>query len=260
MKDPTPVARTNPLDLTGRMVLVTGASSGLGIAVAQQLAALGARVILTARDPGRLEAAQLTLLGSGHAVEAFDLSAPDTLVPWMMQLAQRHGPLHGAVHSAGTMITRPLRMLNGADCDNLMRLNVTAAAALAKGFRQKGVNASGGSIVFLASIMGLVGQPAQSLYSATKGALIAMTRSLALELAREKIRVNCVAPAVVEAGMSSQLKNASTPEQWAKIVAQHPLGLGRPEDVAHAVAFLIADTSRWITGTTLVVDGGYTAQ
>lgn len=140
-----------------------------------------------------------------------------------------------------------------------MRVNVVAASALAKGFRQRGVFVEGGSIVLLSSVMGLVGQPGQSLYSATKGALVAMTRSLALELAREQIRVNCVAPAVVMTGMSEQLKQNVSPEQFAQITAMHPLGLGRGEDVASAVAFLLADTARWITGTTLVVDGGYTA-
>jgi NAD(P)-dependent dehydrogenase (short-subunit alcohol dehydrogenase family) len=108
--------------------------------------------------------------------------------------------------------------------------------------------------------MGLTGQPGQVLYSATKGALIAMARSMALELARESIRVNCVAPAVVAAGMSEELQKTLSPEQFSAITAQHPLGLGRAEDVANAVAFLLADTSRWITGTTLTVDGGYTAQ
>lgn len=249
----------NPLDMSGRRVLVTGASAGLGRAIAVLLAELGCKVTLCARDAGRLEATRAALAGEGHSIEAFDLDNTDGIPAWMKQLAERGGPFHGAVHSAGVLATKPLKLINAADWDKSMRVNVVAASAVAKGLRQRGVCTEGASLVLLSSVMGLVGQPGQSLYSATKGALVAMTRSLALELAREKIRINCVAPAVVMAGMSEQLQQNVSPEQFAQITAMHPLGLGRGEDVAHAVAFLLGDTARWITGTTLVVDGGYTA-
>jgi NAD(P)-dependent dehydrogenase (short-subunit alcohol dehydrogenase family) len=250
---------TNPMNLSGRTILVTGASSGLGKGIAQLLARLGAKVILVARDPVRLEAVMDELEGEGHSVEAFDLGQTDAIPGWMRDVAQRRGIFHGLVHSAGVLTTKPLRIQVAADWELAMRINVSAGAALAKGFRQKGVFCGAGSVVYLSSVMGLTGQPGQVLYSATKGALVAMTRSMALELSREKIRVNCVAPAVVLAGMSEELEKNVSPEQFAQIRAMHPLGLGRPEDVAHAVAFLLADTARWITGITLTVDGGYTA-
>lgn len=240
--------------------MVTGASSGLGRGIAELVAALDAKVILVARDAARLESVRSGLAGGGHVIEVFDLGQTDAIPGWIKEIAQRHGTLHGLVHSAGVLTTKPLRMQVAADWETAMRINVLAAAALAKGFRQKGVYAGNGSVVFLSSVMGLTGQPGQVLYSATKGALVAMARSMALELARENIRVNCVAPAVVMAGMSESLQKNVSPEQFAQITAQHPLGLGRPDDVAHAVAFLLADTARWITGTTLTVDGGYTAQ
>lgn len=249
----------NPMDLQGRTLLVTGASSGLGRGVAELLAGLGGRVILCARDATRLVEVKAGLPGEGHAIEPLDLQQVDAIAPWLKQIAAKHGVLSGLVHSAGVLTTKPLKMLSPADWETAFRVNVFAAGALAKGFRQPGVRAAAGSVVFLSSVMALTGQPGQVLYSATKGALSAMTRSLALELARENIRVNCVAPAVVEAGMSATLRQNSTPEQFAQITALHPLGLGRPEDVANAVAFLLADSGRWITGTTLVVDGGYTA-
>ena len=252
-------AMKNPMQMSGRRVLVTGASSGLGRAVAVLLADLDCKVVLCARDAARLAETRQVLLGENHAIEAFDLSDADAILGWMKTMAERHGPFDGLVHSAGVLTTKPLKMLGAADWEKAMRVNVVAASALAKGFRQRGVCAAAGSIVYLSSVMGLVGQPGQSLYSATKGALVAMARSLALELARENIRVNCVAPAVIMAGMSEQLKQNVSPEQFAQISAMHPLGLGRAEDVAHAVAFLLADTGRWVTGTTLVVDGGYTA-
>jgi NAD(P)-dependent dehydrogenase (short-subunit alcohol dehydrogenase family) len=250
----------NPMDLTGRCILVSGASAGLGRGISEFIAKLGARVVLVARDASRLELVRSSLAGSGHAVKVFDLTQTDSIAGWMKEIAQQYGLLHGVVHCAGILSTKPLRMQMAVDWESAMRINVAAGAALAKGFRQKGVHGDPGSIVYLSSVMGLSGQPGQILYSATKGALIAMTRSLALELAREGIRVNCVAPALVQAGMSEQLHKSVSSEQFAQIVAQHPLGLGRTEDVANAVGFLLADTARWITGTTLVVDGGYTAQ
>jgi NAD(P)-dependent dehydrogenase (short-subunit alcohol dehydrogenase family) len=249
----------NPLDLTGRTILVTGASSGLGKGIAELLSRLGAKLVLVARDGTRLDITRSSLAGQDHATEIFDLAQTDAIPGWMREVTKRHGILHGVVHSAGILTTKPLRMQMATDWEGAMRLNVAAAAALAKGFRQKGVYAGTGSIVFLSSVMALVGQPGQVLYSATKGALVAMTRSMALELAREGIRVNCVAPAVVLAGMSEDLQRNVSPEQFAAITAMHPLGLGQPLDVANAVAFLLADTARWITGTTLTVDGGYTA-
>jgi NAD(P)-dependent dehydrogenase (short-subunit alcohol dehydrogenase family) len=249
----------NPMQMSGRRVLVTGASSGLGRAVAVLLSELDCKVVLCARDAARLTETRQALAGDGHAVEVFDLGEIDTIPGWMKILAERHGAFDGLVHSAGVLTTKPLKLLSAADWDKAMRVNVVAGSALAKGFRQRGVCAAAGSIVYLSSVMGLVGQPGQSLYSATKGALVAMARSLALELARENIRVNCVAPAVVMAGMSEQLKQNVSPEQFAQITATHPLGLGRAEDVANAAVFLLADSSRWVTGTTLVVDGGYTA-
>ena len=130
---------------------------------------------------------------------------------------------------------------------------------LAKGFRQKGVHTDSGSIVLMASVMGLVGAVGRSVYCSSKGAVVGLTKSLALELARDGLRVNCVAPAFVATSMFQEMKTQLGAEQIGAIESAHPLGIGEPRDVAHAIAFLLADTGRWITGTTLVVDGGYTA-
>lgn len=249
----------NPLDLTGRAILVTGASSGLGREIAVYLSKLNARVVLCGRDQDRLEQTRTAMDAGEHIVAPFDLAAIDDIPKWMSEIANQTGTLHGLVHSAGIGGPKPIRTITKRDFDNLMGVNVGAAIALAKGFRQKAVFTPGGGIIFLSSVAGLVGQPANALYSATKGALIALTRSLALELARDDIRVNCIAPAMVMTEMGEKLRQSLTAENWAAIAAAHPLGMGRPEDVAGAVAFLLAGTGRWITGTTLVADGGYTA-
>ena len=251
---------TNPLDLTGRVFIVTGASSGIGLATAILFSQLGAKLVLVARSAERLAAARAQLAGAEHWVEPFDFSAPGDTAGFVKAIAARTGPLSGIVHCAGVQLIRPLRLLAEADLDAIMKVNVTAALMLAKGLRVKGVHAKGASVVFVSSVMGEVGAAGRTAYCASKSALTAMTKALALELAPEDIRVNCVAPGFVRTAMLEQSEATVGPEQMAAVEKAHPLGFGEPRDVANAVAFLVADTGRWVTGTTLVVDGGYTAQ
>lgn len=249
----------NPMEMTGKCVLVTGASSGIGRATARLLSELGARLALVGRDVERLQCTADVLEGSGHCIEAVDLANHANLTRWLNDLVSKCGPLSALVHSAGVGLTRPFRLIEEEDLRAVMQINFEVAFRLAQGFRQKRVCSGGGSIVFVASVAGLVGQPGIAAYSASKGALIAMSRALAMELARDDIRVNCVAPGRVRTEMADGSRKLLTPEQIEEIARYHPLGVGNVEDVAHAIAFLIAKTGRWITGTTMVVDGGYTA-
>jgi NAD(P)-dependent dehydrogenase (short-subunit alcohol dehydrogenase family) len=249
----------NPMDLTGRTVLVTGASSGLGRAICVLVSRLGGRVVLVARNSDRLSET-LSLMDAGeHRLEPFDLHDLDTIPEWMKQLCSEAGPLDGLVHSAGLHATLPVRVLKPSRLDELMKINFSAAVALTKGFRQRGVRAEQSSVVYLASVAALTGASGNAPYSASKGALVSMCRSLAMELAAEQIRVNCVAPGHVPTAMAAKVEQVLDESHIKAIEDMHPLGLGRPDDVASAVAFLLADSGRWITGTTLVVDGGYTA-
>lgn len=168
--------------------------------------------------------------------------------------------LDGLVHAAGVHNTAPVRSLEAADVTSLFDSNVTTAFMLAKGFRHKQVRRAGASIVYLSSAVGLVGQPGVSVYSATKGAIAALTKSLALEFAREGIRVNCVCPGVVMTKMTEGLKATIGGENFRRVTEAHPLGLGEPDDVASAILYLLSGASKWVTGSSLVVDGGYTAQ
>jgi NAD(P)-dependent dehydrogenase (short-subunit alcohol dehydrogenase family) len=249
----------NPMDLTGQTILVTGASSGIGRETARLISRLGARVALVGRNEERLAETLRLLEGDGHSAEPFDLFSTDEIPRWLKSISARSGPLHGMVHSAGIHKLRPLRVLNAQIVEDIMRINVAAAISLAKGFCQKGVFVPGGSIVFLSSVTALTGQAGLAAYAASKGAIVALTRALAVELAGEHIRVNCVAPGVVMTEMGQGLLRMLTSEQGAALEAKHLLGLGSACDVAYAIAFLLAETARWITGTALVVDGGYSA-
>ena len=249
----------NPIDLTGHCVLVTGASSGIGKATAKLLAELGCKVVLVARNEERLQATLAEMSGHGHLIRQFDLLDVGRIEDLLREVVAAVGSLAGLAHCAGLHRTMPIRFEKPSVDDPLWRINYFAAVALVTAFRKPRIHSEHSSVVLVSSVMGLVGQPGVSAYCASKGALQAFCRAAALELAREKVRVNCIAPGFVRAMLSFERQNALTSEQLKDIEDCHPLGLGRPEDVANAIAFLLAGTGRWITGTTLVVDGGYTA-
>ena len=251
----------NPMQMSGRTVLVTGASAGIGRCTAVLLSQLGARVVLLARSQPRLEQTAALLEGSGHLVVAFDLAGLDAIPRCLGDLVTQTGPLDGLVHCAGMGSLMPLRALTMQHLDAVMRVNFHAAVALTTTLCRKRMRQAHASVVLVASVAGLLGVPARSAYGASKGALIAFARSAALEMAKTGLRINCVAPAFVKTEMYEGSLSALTPEQLEKLIeATQPLGLGDPIDVANAIAFLLADTGRWITGSVLAVDGGYTAQ
>lgn len=249
----------NPMSLAGKRILVTGASSGLGRACAEMISRLGGEVVLVARDEQRLQQTLERLEGGGHRLEVFDLCDVEAIPGWMKGFTGGDKPLDGLVHSAGISLICPIKVTKMSDYERVMKINVTSAYALSKGFRQKGVCRNPASVVFLSSIAGIIGQPAISAYCTSKSALLGMSRSLALELAREGIRVNCVSPGLVETEMAEGMNRELDTTQLDLLASEHPLGLGQATDVAHAVVFLLAQTGRWITGSNLVIDGGCTA-
>jgi len=252
--------QSNPFSLSGKKIIITGASSGIGRQCAITANVLGAYVVLIGRSEVRLQETADLLINQQFLIMTTDITNyKETETKLQAALQDLH--VDGVIHAAGISTTLPLRNITPEKLQPFFDTNVFAAINITKLVtKSKYANPEGMSIVFLASVMGLVGELGKTTYSLTKGALVAGAKSLALELAPKKIRVNCVAPGVVESPMSASAVYAQKQEAYDKIKSYHPIGLGKTEDVANACAFLLGAGARWITGTTLIVDGGYTAR
>jgi NAD(P)-dependent dehydrogenase (short-subunit alcohol dehydrogenase family) len=250
---------SNPYSLVGKRILITGASSGIGRSCAVELSRLGAQIILVARSAEQLDETRALMQGFNHHVERFDLTCGERIVPWIRELARRIGAIDGIVHSAGVFLAMPIRQTTQEMFEKIISTNLTSSYFLAKAFRQRGIKGPKGSMVLIGSVMSFVGQPALSAYSCSKSALTALSKSLALEFASEGIRVNVVAPGSVSTPMAKVGKTTLPEAACKEIESKHPLGIGAPEDIVYACGYLLSVASRWVTGTTFVVDGGYTA-
>lgn len=225
-----------------------------------ECAEAGATLVLVARDEERLSKVAANLPGSGHIIRVFDFETEGDVSEMVRSASAEVEGLDGLVHAAGLHSSHPLRSLNPAEMLRLYQVNVVVAAMLVKGLRHKAVRKPGASVVLLSSAVGLVGQAGLTSYSSSKGALVTLTKTLALELAREDIRVNCLCPGVVETPMTEGLRNQIGDVAFARVEQSHPLGLGSVEDIALAARFLLSGASRWITGAAIPIDGGFTAQ
>lgn len=252
----------NPFSLNGKVVLVTGASSGIGRQCAIDCSRMGARVVLIARNEARLNETLSLMEGDGHLVLPLDLSSSDGLKEKVKEVVGRVGKINGVVNCAGMSSVTPLKLVTDELLDQFFRTNVYSAINLSKEVTRVGNydKECGCSIIFFASIMGLCGDKCKTLYSATKGALIAAARSMACELAKNKIRVNVVSPGAIETPINAKLPHMADPELRKELEEKHLLGLGKCSDISNACIYLLSDAARWVTGQNFVVDGGYTCR
>jgi NAD(P)-dependent dehydrogenase (short-subunit alcohol dehydrogenase family) len=248
----------NPLDLARKRILVTGASAPIGRAIAVVLSRLGATLTISGRREEALRETRDLLEGEvDHTVEPFDLADVDGMPAWFRRLTAGPMPLDAVVHAAGVSTAIPIKVLNRARIDGVMLPNVYASLGLLRGVSGRGVAADGCSIVFISSVSGVSGALGHTTYSASKGALHALVRSAAKELGPKRMRVNCIAPAWVE-GPIMDVVNDIRGDDFQDITARQFLGAIRPEDLGVAAAYLVSDAARTVTGTTMVVDGGWT--
>jgi len=250
----------NPFDLKGARFLVTGAASGIGRSTCNLISKLNGRVIGLDINEEGLKELLLSLEGEGHSIYCFDLRDVDKIPHLIAELVAQGGLLSGFVHAAGVHCIYPVRLLESGAYRPMLQINTEAALGLTRGFQRNGMyNKQGSSIVFISSVMAFVGSSGASAYSLSKSALVGLSKSLALELAPKRIRVNCVVPGFIKTPMFERVSANWDSEQRLQVEKEHPLGLGEPDDVANAIVFLLAESGKWITGSALVVDGGYTA-
>ncbi|WP_169087687.1 SDR family NAD(P)-dependent oxidoreductase [Paenibacillus sp. PL91] len=247
----------NPMDLTGKRILVTGASSGIGRAVAIQLSKLGAIVALVARSSQRLQETLEQMEGTGHQIFPFDLTDIDGIEGWIKKTVSEFGSFNGLAHCAGIGPMRPLQMTNFAFLNNVMTINFYAFIEIVRMMSRKKYYEEGASFVAISSIMSKQGDKTTTAYCASKGALDSSIRPLAKELALKKIRVNSVIPGFIRTNMYTQYADTTGESEENQIISRQYLGIGEPTDVANAIAYLLSDASKFITGTGLAVDGGY---
>lgn len=246
------------IDLSGLTALVTGASRGLGKAIAVGLAEAGAEVVLMSRDRDRLQSLAAELRARGQAAQAAPCDVRD--VAQVQCVIASLPRLDILVNNAGINIPEPFVEVSEAHFDQIVGLNLRAAFFVTQAAVRKMLEGgNGGAIINLTSQMGHVGAPNRTVYCASKHALEGFTKALAVELAPRGIRVNSVAPTFVETDLTRPMLADPAFEQ--SVLSRIPLGrLGQPQDVASAVLFLASPQAALITGASLLVDGGWTAQ
>ena len=244
----------NPYSLSGKTILVTGASSGIGRATAIECSKMGATVIITARNVERLKETIAEMPGSCHRYIQTDLSRYDDI----MELIDNLPEMDGLVNNAG--ISKPLlaQFISEKALNEVFSVNTFASIYLTQGLVKRKKIKKNASIVFTSSISGLAcSEIGESLYSASKAAINGFVKGAAIELAPKGIRLNTVNPGIIETNIFSE--GIISKEQLEEKKKKYPLRrFGRPEEVAYAIVYLLSDASSWTTGANMIIDGGYT--
>ncbi len=238
--------------LNNKIILITGSTSGIGRETAIKCAEMGATMILTGRNTERLNETLKALKGTGHKSIACDLLNEASLKDLVSSCSQ----LDGLVHCAGLVKPFPVGFLTKPKIDETLHSNFYSVVELTSAlFKAKKINDKA-SLVFMSSISGQHPHKAGSMYAASKAAVEAFSKTVALEYYPKGIRSNCISPAMVKTPMFDAASEGMSQESMDAHIAKYPLGVGYPEDVANSVIFLLSPASRWITGINLLMDGG----
>jgi NAD(P)-dependent dehydrogenase (short-subunit alcohol dehydrogenase family) len=237
-----------------KTILITGGSSGIGMNLIKFFLKKNYKIINISRSKPKITNKNLTNI-------KFDLTRFNKYDQLFKKIYKNAKKINCFIHSAGVHDLKPIGLFNEKTISKSLDINLKAPILMTKYLSQKKRFIKLNSIVFISSVMGVVGAPGQSVYSATKSGLIGLTRSLASELSKIKIKVNCVSPGVIkESRLFKQYSSKITKETIEQVKQSHPLGLGTFKDVNNAVNFLISEHSEWFTGQNFILDGGYSSQ
>jgi NAD(P)-dependent dehydrogenase (short-subunit alcohol dehydrogenase family) len=212
------------------------------------------------RDEVRLQATLESLVGEGHRLITGDIADAELAASLVEEAARTEGPLDGVFHSAGTSLVLPAKLTKNHHLDDVFGAGVRGALGIARAASKKNVLSDGASLVFMSSVSSLRGRAGMVAYSAAKAAVDGMVRALAAEMAGRRIRVNSIVAGAVATAMHNEFVQSVNEQIVDNYRNLHLLGFGHPADIANAALFLLSDATCWVTGTSLVVDGGYTAK
>lgn len=241
----------NPYTLEGKKILITGASSGIGRQTAIRCAEAGAKLVISGRNKERLDDTLCHLAGVGHECITCDFSIEENIDEFAAQLPKLNGMMLCAGYSKTMLIKHNKRdyLHDAFNANALCNFNLMQLL-----LKQKKIE-NGGSVVFISSVASHRPYKGNSIYSATKGAINSFAKVMAIELAPQKIRVNCIQPGII-LDLNTWKEGTISVDQWKEENDRMPLGFGNPDDIAYATIFLLSDISKWITGTDMIVDGG----
>ncbi|PIF33778.1 NAD(P)-dependent dehydrogenase (short-subunit alcohol dehydrogenase family) [Flavobacterium sp. 9] len=242
------------ITLKDKNILVTGASSGIGRQIAITASELGAKLTIIGRNVEKLEETLTLLNGDGHKIQVVDLSDSANLTT----LISESLPYDGVVFNAGVVEYLPVKFLNESKINSVFATNFDSNVVLSQKLIKSKLLKKGGSLVFVSSISSKLGVPGTAMYTASKAALSAFSKVLASELASQGIRSNSVSPGIIKTAMTDKASDVVSDEELKKAESEYPLGYGEPSDVAGLIMYLLSDISKWMTGSDLIIDGGFT--
>ena len=239
-------------------ILLTGATSGIGYETLKMLVKNGDYVYAVGRDFTKIEKF-VEENKSKIQTFNFDFKNVDKIADLFLSFNLDNIKFHGLVHCAGIEETIPLSLYTPEKVKNIFDINVLSGVELLRHFSKKKFSNDGASLIYLSSVMGVLGQPGKIGYCATKAAILGFVKASALELAKRKIRVNAVLPGIVNTPLTQKLFDQLDNDNITKIKDMHPLGIGEVQDIAPMILFLLSDHARWITGQGFIIDGGYSS-